>query len=216
MLEPLLTWATPGKRGFTDAMRLQSGIVLTQTPSYSAGLSAGPSYASGSANNPMYINDRTSSQSSSQSSQTQLANQRALEVMEAQRRAEELRVMLAGLEKVDDEGRRSNFLDALYGQENQDILNLPEHPSPPGKEEGSLTVDLLKHQVCHCVNRFPMRRPTKALVETRSVVVYQPRVGQSPSKGWRATPTILGVSLSSGQQGTFIFYGGQTATHKSL
>ncbi|KAG8714491.1 hypothetical protein FRC08_011855 [Ceratobasidium sp. 394] len=43
MLEPLLRWATPGKRGFTDAMRLQSGIALSQTASYSAGSSAGPS-----------------------------------------------------------------------------------------------------------------------------------------------------------------------------
>lgn len=203
MLEPLLTWATPGKRGFTDAMRLQSGIVLTQTPSYSAGSSAGPSYASGSANNPMHIEDRTSSQPSSQSSQTQLANQRALEVMEAQRRAEELRVMLAGLEKVDDEGRRSNFLDALYGQETQDILNLPEHPSPPGKEDGSLTVDLLKHQVR--VNRLLMRALTCALAETRPFVVHQSRVSQSSSKGWRATSTILGISFSSGQKGTFVF-----------
>lgn len=139
MLEPLLRWATPGKRGFTDEMRAQSGVALTQNPSYSASAAAGPSYASGSSNNPMYV--ESSSQPSSQMSQ------QAMEALAAQRRAEELRVMLAGLEKVDDEGRRANFLDALYGTAAQDILNLPEHPSPPGKEEGSLTVDLLKHQV---------------------------------------------------------------------
>lgn len=156
MLEPLLTWATPGRRGFTDAMRLQSGVALAQTQGYSAHASTGPSYGAGSSHNPMYIQSSSSSQPSSQSSpalpqaqsQAQIAaNQRVLAAIEAQRKAEELRLMLAGLEKVDDEGRRSNFLDALYGKEAEDVLNLPEHPSPPGKEEGSLTVELLKHQV---------------------------------------------------------------------
>jgi SWI/SNF-related matrix-associated actin-dependent regulator of chromatin subfamily A3 len=141
MLEPLLRWATPGKRGFTDQMRAQSGVTFTQSADYRAAAAAGPSYASGSSQNSLYSQD-----SSSQSSQPQLS-QRAMEAFEAQRRAEELRVMLAGLEKVDDEGRRANFLDALYGTQTADILNLPEHPSPPGKEEGSLSVDLLKHQV---------------------------------------------------------------------
>ncbi|KAG9120079.1 hypothetical protein FRC07_004585 [Ceratobasidium sp. 392] len=165
ILEPLLRWATPGKRGFTDAMRLQSGLALSQTAGYSAESSAGPSYAHGSAQNPVYIEELTSSQQSSQSSQAQLANQRALEVIEAQRRAEELRVMLAGLQKVDDEGRRANFLDALYEQEKQDILNLPEHPSPPGKDDGTLTVDLLKHQkqgLLWCLNRESVALPQKA------------------------------------------------------
>ncbi|KAG9104378.1 hypothetical protein FRC06_003185 [Ceratobasidium sp. 370] len=164
MLEPLLRWATPGRRGFTDAMRLQSGVALSQTASYSVGSSAGPSYVSGSANNPVYIQDLTSSQPSSQSSQSQLANQRVHEAIEAQRRAEELRVMLAGLQKVDDEGRRANFLDALYEQEKQDILNLPEHPSPPGKDDGTLTVDLLKHQkqgLLWCIDRESVVLPQK-------------------------------------------------------
>ncbi|KAG8729374.1 hypothetical protein FRC12_021024, partial [Ceratobasidium sp. 428] len=164
LLEPLLRWATPGKRGFTDAMRLQSGIVVSQTASYSAGSSAGPSYAHGAAQNPVYIEELTSSQPSSQSSQSQLANQRVREAIEAQYRAEELRVMLAGLQKVDDEGRRANFLDALYAQEKQDILNLPEHPSPPGKEDGTLTVDLLKHQkqgLLWCIDRESVVLPQK-------------------------------------------------------
>src|SRR5690349_18166896 len=127
MLEPLLRWATPGKRGFTEEMRAQSGVALTQTPSYSAGAAAGPSYAPGSANNAIYVEEGSSSQPSQMS-------QQAMEALAAQRRAEELRVMLAGLEKVDDEGRRGNFLDALYGTVAEDILNLPEHSSPPGKE----------------------------------------------------------------------------------
>ncbi|KAG8762795.1 hypothetical protein FRC11_007751 [Ceratobasidium sp. 423] len=144
-LEPLLRWATPGKRGFTEDMRRQSGAIYAQTASYSAGASQGPSYAS------------------SQSSQPQL-NQRAMELLEAKRRADELRDMLAGLEKVDDEGRRANFLDALYGNETEDILNLPEHQSPPGKEDGTLAVDLMKHQkqgLLWCINRENAVLPTK-------------------------------------------------------
>jgi SWI/SNF-related matrix-associated actin-dependent regulator of chromatin subfamily A3 len=61
-------------------------------------------------------------------------------------RAAELRETLANLEKVDDEGRRSSLLDTLCSTE--DILNLPEHPSPPSIGSGELRVDLLRHQVC--------------------------------------------------------------------
>ncbi|KAF8678664.1 HIRAN protein [Rhizoctonia solani] len=151
MLEPLLRWATPGKRGFTEAMRRQSGVAHAQTASYSSGASQGPSYAQ----NPIYAQES--------SSQPQLS-QKAMEALEIRRRAEELRTMLAGLEKVDDEGRRANFLDALYGNQTEDILNLPEHPSPPGKEDGTLVVDLLKHQkqgLLWCINRENVVLPTK-------------------------------------------------------
>ncbi len=61
-------------------------------------------------------------------------------------RAAELRQMLANLDKVDDQGRRSSLLDTLCSTE--DVLNLPEHPNPPGIASGELRVDLLKHQVC--------------------------------------------------------------------
>jgi hypothetical protein len=61
-------------------------------------------------------------------------------------RAAELRQMLANLEKVDDEGRRGSLLDTLCSTE--DILDLPEHPNPPGIASGELRVDLLRHQVC--------------------------------------------------------------------
>ncbi|CAE6341818.1 unnamed protein product [Rhizoctonia solani] len=155
MLEPLLRWATPGKRGFTEEMRRQSGVAYAQTASYSAGASQGPSYGSGSAHNPMYTEGS--------SSQPQLS-QKAMEALEVRRRAEELRTMLAGLEKVDDEGRRANFLDALYANQAEDILNLPEHTSPPGKEDGTLVVDLLKHQkqgLLWCINRENVVLPTK-------------------------------------------------------
>ncbi|KNZ72866.1 Putative SWI/SNF-related matrix-associated actin-dependent regulator of chromatin subfamily A member 3-like 1, partial [Termitomyces sp. J132] len=52
--------------------------------------------------------------------------------------------MLSNLEKVDDDGRRSSLLDTLCS--NEDILSLPLHPDPPGIKNGSLQVDLLKHQ----------------------------------------------------------------------
>jgi SWI/SNF-related matrix-associated actin-dependent regulator of chromatin subfamily A3 len=61
-------------------------------------------------------------------------------------RSAELRQTLANLEKVDDEGRRGSLLDTLCSTE--DVLNLPEHPNPPGIASGELRVDLLKHQVC--------------------------------------------------------------------
>jgi hypothetical protein len=68
---------------------------------------------------------------------------------EAFQRAAQLKQMLAGLEKVDDEGRRHSLLDALTVVD--DVLALPVHPSPPGRSTGELKVDLLKHQV-RCLN----------------------------------------------------------------
>ena len=61
-------------------------------------------------------------------------------------RAAELRQMLSSLEKVNDDNRRTSLLDTLCSTE--DILNLPEHPNPPGIASGELRVDLLRHQVC--------------------------------------------------------------------
>lgn len=61
------------------------------------------------------------------------------------RKAVELRQILDGLEKVNDEGRRANLLDQLLSSD--DVLTLPEHSNPPGIETGNLTVNLLKHQV---------------------------------------------------------------------
>lgn len=53
--------------------------------------------------------------------------------------------MLAGLEKVDDEGRRGSLLDTLCAVD--DILSLPEHEDPPSASNGELKVNLLRHQV---------------------------------------------------------------------
>lgn len=68
-----------------------------------------------------------------------------LKQQEALRKAAELKQMIDGLEKVNDEGRRSSLLDNLCSTE--DILSLPLHPDPPGIKKGNLKVDLLKHQV---------------------------------------------------------------------
>ncbi|KAI0298566.1 SNF2 family N-terminal domain-containing protein [Russula brevipes] len=87
-------------------------------------------------------------------------------------RAAELRQMLANLEKVDDEGRRGSLLDTLCSTE--DILNLPEHPSPPGIASGELRVDLLKHQkqaLQWAIEHENPKLPTK--VEDKPVQFWQ-------------------------------------------
>jgi SWI/SNF-related matrix-associated actin-dependent regulator of chromatin subfamily A3 len=77
--------------------------------------------------------------------------QEALRIQqESLAKAAELRTMLNNLEKVDDEGRRTSLLDSLCGA--GDVLGLPLHPDPPGKANGLLLVDLLKHQVCYLAN----------------------------------------------------------------
>ena len=55
---------------------------------------------------------------------------------EAYAKAQELKQILNNLEKVDDEGRRSSLLDTLCSVE--DVLELPEHPSPPSISSGDL------------------------------------------------------------------------------
>jgi SWI/SNF-related matrix-associated actin-dependent regulator of chromatin subfamily A3 len=84
-------------------------------------------------------------------------------------RAAELRQTLANLEKVDDESRRSSLLDTLCSTE--DVLDLPEHPNPPGIASGELRVDLLRHQVC---GRFlhvgHLLNPVSASIETSPTV----------------------------------------------
>ena len=64
---------------------------------------------------------------------------------EALNNAADLKQMLSGLEKVDDESRRNSVLDTLCSVD--DVLKLPEHPDPPGIAKGDLVVELLKHQV---------------------------------------------------------------------
>ncbi|PCH43964.1 hypothetical protein WOLCODRAFT_133049 [Wolfiporia cocos MD-104 SS10] len=116
-LEPMLIWATPGQRGFHTP--------TTKTPAPIASSSRTPVSA-------MTPKQRAAQQEATRKQQ------------EAMQKAEELRQMLNNLEKVDDEGRRSSLLDTLCSVE--DVLKLPVHPSPPGKSNGQLKVDLLKHQ----------------------------------------------------------------------
>ena len=65
--------------------------------------------------------------------------------LEALEKADELRSILNNLEKVDDGSRRESLMDKLCPTE--DVLNLPDHPNPPGIESGDLVVELLRHQV---------------------------------------------------------------------
>ncbi|KAF8527760.1 SNF2 family N-terminal domain-containing protein [Gautieria morchelliformis] len=133
-LEPLLVWATPRQQGFTDAMRPAS--YQTQPSGSNA------TYALVTPPRPI----STAGPSASQSATSMSASQRKAheDHMESLRKAAELRTMLSSLEKVDDEGRRTSLLDSVCTTD--DILNLPEHPSPPCVASGELTVNLLRHQ----------------------------------------------------------------------
>ncbi|KAF8588628.1 hypothetical protein K439DRAFT_1651796 [Ramaria rubella] len=130
-LEPLLIWATPKQKGFTDAMRpagyqpdlcssnvSSSHVMPPPTPSTSY---AGPS--------------RSQHVSASQ----RKAHEDRIETL---RKAAELHSMLNSLEKVDDEGRRSSLLDTLCTTD--DILNLPVHAAPPSVSSGELTSQALQ------------------------------------------------------------------------
>lgn len=135
-LEPLLRWATPARS--TPSVPASQGSSVRP---YDASTPHAP-YAK-------YDHSRQHPRSSSTSSTTQIDALRKQQ--EEFARAAELRQMLTNLEKVDDEGRRSSLLDTLCSTE--DVLELPEHPSPPGIASGELRVDLLRHQVCGQLRR---------------------------------------------------------------
>ena len=78
----------------------------------------------------------------------QRPNKAARKQAEEMTKSTELRQILNSLEKVDDEVRRGSLLDTLCSV--SDVLELPEHPSPPGMAGGDLRVNLLKHQVRWC------------------------------------------------------------------
>lgn len=147
MLEPMLIWATPQQKGFPQRA---SGSV----PGASSAPATAALYAAG-----------TSAQSEAQQEAIRKQN-------EAFIKATELRQMLSGLERVDDEDRRASLLDTLCST--VDILNLPVHPNPPGIASGELVVDLLKHQVnlslCSC-NCTLIRMQ---ILESSPSVVHQP------------------------------------------
>jgi len=130
-LEPLLIWATPGQRGFGPSSSQRSNVPATQAH-------AAPTYTS--------YHDPYSNVYKPHApvlTPAQVAAQKKL--AEDMNKATELRQILDGLEKVNDEGRRSSLLDQLLSTD--DVLTLPEHPNPPGIDAGNLTVNLMKHQV---------------------------------------------------------------------
>lgn len=154
-LEPLLIWATPGQRGFIQPSTFAStgGINVTHTiPGATASSRANSSYTTGypssSKHTPSsrYPSASQGVQRKGTTSAQAAAEQAAAHAkVEALQKAAELRQMISGLEKVNDDGRRSSLLDSLCSVD--DILTLPEHKNPPGINSGELKVNLLKHQV---------------------------------------------------------------------
>ncbi|EJD03150.1 uncharacterized protein FOMMEDRAFT_108290 [Fomitiporia mediterranea MF3/22] len=131
-LERQLIWATPGQRGFPPARadgarEIPGQSQAPRTHNYSA--YDEPEMSFGHRLSPEEI----------QKLQAQQA-----ELIEASRKAAELNSIISSLEKVDDENRRNSLLDKLCSEE--DAIELPAHPTPPGLNAGDLLVDLLKHQ----------------------------------------------------------------------
>lgn len=126
-LEPLLSWAT--------LVPSRLSVPASQGPSVSP-------YGAPTSHAPYATHDHSShDRRTSSSTQTSEALRKQQEEFA---RAAELRQTLANLEKVDDDGRRSSLLDTLCSTE--DVLDLPEHPDPPGIASGELRVDLMRHQ----------------------------------------------------------------------
>ncbi|KAG6378256.1 putative DNA repair protein rad5 [Boletus reticuloceps] len=148
MLEPMLIWATPRQTGFPPRA---GGGVPGVSPAAAAAAAGALSVAGGvypSAYAPAFaatMGMPGPSQARGMTSAQSEAQQEAIRKQnEAYLKAAELRQMLSGLERVDDENRRASLLDTLLST--GDILNLPVHPNPPGIANGELVVDLLKHQ----------------------------------------------------------------------
>ncbi|KAG2342905.1 hypothetical protein BDR05DRAFT_963717 [Suillus weaverae] len=154
-LEPQLIWATPRQRGFPPR---GVGGAAGRVSSTAYAAAAGSAVASSS-----YTSQPSSSQrNGATATQSKSQQEAARKHLEALQNAAELKQMLGGLEKVDDEGRRASLLDALCSVD--DILNLPVHPAPPGVASGDLVVDLLKHQsqaLQWCIDREYPSLPTK-------------------------------------------------------
>ena len=133
VLEPLLVWATPGQRGFSN--------VRPASQLYKPPVALGKAVPS----TQEIPNSRL--KSSAALASQQMATQKHSEFQ----KAAQLREMLATLEKVDDDSRRASLLDVLCSA--GDVLNLPLHPNPPGIGCG-LKVNLMKHQVCSVLHYY--------------------------------------------------------------
>lgn len=152
MLEPRLRWASDGGRNFTPrANHSESSLADIITAAAAASYNQRYGYDSpgyGGSQYHGYGSQPSSSQARSYGPTPEQLREREAAIAkqrEALQKAADLKQMLEGLEKVNDEGRRESVLDSLCSTE--DVLNLPEHPDPPGKKAGNLVVDLLKHQV---------------------------------------------------------------------
>jgi SWI/SNF-related matrix-associated actin-dependent regulator of chromatin subfamily A3 len=136
-IEPMLSWVPAKDRPSATAPSQSS--VRPYEPATSYAPYATPEFSG---------YDRYDSRTSGYGAQASsaLAHEASRKQQEEFARAAELKQMLASLEKVNDDNRRTSLLDTLCSTE--DVLNLPEHPNPPGIASGELRVDLLRHQVC--------------------------------------------------------------------
>lgn len=147
-LEPLLKWATPSQKGFTDAVRRKYQATSPSLTQLKAS-QASSSRAAGSSNP---TSSQASQRSSSQLTPAQIERARVEKERAERQRAEQIRAielqnMLSSLEKLDDDGRRASILDNLCISDG--ILDIPEYE----KEVPGLSSTLLKHQVsCDKVN----------------------------------------------------------------
>lgn len=192
-LEPQLIWATPHQRGFPP--RGVGGSARQASTAYAA--AAGPAVASSSSASQLSSSRRngaTATQSKSQQETIRTQQEAFRKMQEALQNAAELKQMLGGLEKVDNEGRRASLLDALCSVD--DILNLPVHPAPPGIASGDLVVDLLKHQsqaLQWCIDHEYPSLPTKE--SDKPVQFWQYRkIGSKPHYFNIATKTPQEIS----------------------
>ncbi|KAF8342156.1 SNF2 family N-terminal domain-containing protein [Cantharellus anzutake] len=181
-LEPMLKWATPGQRGFTDALRAKYKHNFDWLlAAYLASSSLG-GYSS--------ISSRISGSQKTQSQSAKLEAERRVK-LEMERRAkleveriaaqkgEELKTIIKGFEKVDDESRRASLLDSLCSKE--DIMNLPVYENPPGKANGLLKSDLMKHQLQAlkwCIDRENPVLPTSASQPSEQFWRYDESTGK--------------------------------------
>lgn len=141
VLEPELKWATPGQRGF-EAMRAAEAAGVQQG---SQGKAKGKGRAKMGADTGLHGSGNSGAG-----------------LPEANWNEEEMRRLLDGLKKVQEDEKQANgvmvrhidmMMDGAKVADQQDTLTsnidvskLPLHPSPPGVANGQLRVDLLGHQ----------------------------------------------------------------------
>ncbi|KAI0035861.1 SNF2 family N-terminal domain-containing protein [Vararia minispora EC-137] len=190
-LEPLLTWATLGGRGFSRnaASTYTRGVGPSQAGALGNGYTGYPTGIPSSQG--AYSSSQGYPSNSQFSSGEQAARQKGIqEEQEAFTKASELREILSNLEKVSDENRRHSLLDTLCSAE--DVLGLPVHSNPPGKASGELTVNLLKHQsqaLRWCINA---ESPVLPQTESDKPVQFWQVKKMVATKTPQANPPVLG------------------------